>query len=125
MNIAIVGSRPENMGSLTENDKKVRKAVFAYVATLPKDTVIVSGGASGVDSWAEQAARHYGLPKPIIHKPQWKIYGKSAGMVRNRLIVRDADCLVAFWNGFSSGTRHSIMLAEDQGKRVIINPEAA
>jgi hypothetical protein len=122
MKLAIVGSRPENMGNLTENDKRVRAAVYAYVSKLAKDTVIVSGGAAGVDTWAENAAKEYGLPKPIIFKPEWKKYGKPAGMIRNAQIIDAADCVTAFWNGISSGTANSIERARRAGKSVVINP---
>lgn len=121
MKLAIVGSR--SFGDRVD-DGKVRRAVFAYVATLPKDTVIVSGGASGVDTWAEQAAKENGLAV-IIHRADWRKYGNSAGMIRNGLIIQDADCVVAWWNGYSSGTRNSIERARKAGKRVIINPEVA
>lgn len=122
MKIAIVGSRPENAGNLTDNDKQVRAAVYAYVRSLPYDTVIVSGGASGVDTWAENAALACGLPKPLIFKPDWKAFGKSAGFIRNRLIINAADSVTAFWNGVSKGTKNSIDLARAQGKSVVINP---
>lgn len=122
MNLAIVGSRPENMGNLTENDKRVRAAVYAYVRTLPKDTVIVSGGAPGVDTWAENAAKEYGLPKPMIFKADWKKYGNSAGMIRNGQIIDAADSVVAFWSNNSKGTANSIERARKAGKPVVINP---
>lgn len=125
MKVAIVGTRAENMNHPTDYDKRIRAAVFAYVSRLPKDTVLVSGGASGVDTWAVNAAKHYGLPKPIVHLPNWKEYGKSAGMIRNEWIVNDADYVVAFWNGTSKGTKNTIDRAQRMGKRVIINPQAA
>jgi hypothetical protein len=119
MKIAIVGSR--TFGDRIE-DTKVRNAVKAYVASLPSDTVIVSGGASGVDTWAENAARECGLGV-IVFKPDWKLYGKSAGMIRNGQIIEAADSVVAFWNGGSSGTANSIERAKRAGKPVVINPD--
>lgn len=121
MKIAIVGSR--TFGDML-TDRRIRRQVFDYVATLPKDTVIVSGGASGVDTWAESAAKEHGLAV-IVYKPDWKAFGKSAGFIRNRKIITEADAVVAFWNMESKGTAHSIGLARAQGKRVLINPEAA
>ena len=52
MNVAIVGSR----------DYPHPEHIWSYVATLPADTVVVSGGARGVDSWAAAAATRHGLP---------------------------------------------------------------
>ncbi len=39
---------------------------------------------------------------------EWDKYGKSAGYIRNRLIVQESDMIVAFWDGKSKGTKHSI-----------------
>lgn len=105
MKVAIVGSR--DYGNL--------EAVRAYVRGLPKDTVIVSGGARGVDSVAEQEARRCGL-EVLIFPAEWGKYGKSAGYRRNVDIVTAADQVVAFWDGVSRGTKHSIDLARAQGK---------
>jgi aspartate/methionine/tyrosine aminotransferase len=116
--VAIVGSRPSGD---RHQDARVRESVRAYVRTLPADTVIVSGGASGVDTWAENAAIEYGLDV-LIFKPDWKLHGKSAGMIRNAQIVEAADSVTAFWNGISAGTKNSIDRARKAGKPVLINP---
>ena len=54
--VAIVGSRAERVdGRLTESSWRRRAMVFDYVEALAfqsKETIIVSGGADGVDSWA-------------------------------------------------------------------------
>jgi len=39
----------------------------------------------------------------------------AAAYVRNRYIVEFADQVVAFWNGHSPGTKHSISLAREMG----------
>lgn len=117
MHIAIIGSRNYSKPDL----------VRAYVAQLPQDTTVVSGGAPGPDSEAEQAAKKRGLPTRIF-RADWQRYGKSAGPRRNRQIVSNADRLVAFWDGHSRGTAHSISEAKRQGKPVEIildkQPEA-
>lgn len=104
MNIAIVGSR----GYVHLNK------VATYVAALPPETCIVSGGAAGVDLAAEQAARSRGLSVQLF-LPDWKQYGKKAGPIRNQQIVDQAEKLVAFWDGTSKGTQHSINLARKKG----------
>lgn len=109
MKLAIVGSR-------TYPDLD---AVYNYVASLPDDTIIISGGARGVDRTAESAAREFGL-QVDIHPAQWGKYGKSAGYRRNADIVNACDELVAFWDGESKGTLHSIHTASDLGKRVTV-----
>lgn len=109
MKIAIVGSR----------DFPDLAQVTSYVATVPPDSIIISGGARGVDQQAEEAARARGL-QVISHKPDWEKHGRMAGIVRNRLIVKDADVLVAFWDGQSRGTKSSIDMAREKGIPVVI-----
>jgi hypothetical protein len=47
--------------------------------------------------------------------PQWKIYGKRAGLVRNKEMIDMADCLVSFWDGQSRGTLQTIQYAKQIG----------
>lgn len=103
MNIAIVGSR----------DYPAPEKVRSYVGGLsvqPSPPTIVSGGARGVDSLAEEVAEEYGM-ETLIFPADWERHGKSAGFIRNREIVKAADLVVAFWNGSSRGTRHTLKLA--------------
>lgn len=105
MKVGIVGSR--GFSDLEQ--------VRAYVRTLAPGTTVVSGGAAGVDSAAEEEARRLGLPVQII-KPEWARYGRRAGFLRNKDIVNAADRVVAFWDGKSRGTSHTIKLAEVANK---------
>ena len=50
----------------------------------------------------------------------WKRYGKRAGPLRNTEIVRQADMVIAFWDGRSRGTRNTIDKALRAGKSVRI-----
>lgn len=109
MKIAIVGSR----------DYPDIAAVRAYVALLPANTIIVSGGARGVDSIAENAARERGM-ECLIFKPDWDRDGKSAAFVRNATIAEECDEMVAFWDGKSRGTKSAIQYARDLRKTVTV-----
>jgi len=104
MNVAIVGSR--NFPGLHRVDK--------FVAGLPDDCVVVSGGARGVDSRAQAAATARGLTV-IVHHADWETYGKRAGFMRNSKIVEGCDYLVAFWDEQSKGTQDSIQKARRAG----------
>jgi len=105
MKVAIVGSR----------DYSRRVDVEAFVAGLPIDTEVVSGGARGVDTWAQLAAVKRGLHVTIF-KAEWELHGRAAGYIRNEYIINYADLIVAFWDGQSRGTAHSIALADKVGK---------
>ncbi len=87
----------------------------------PFMTGIVSGGALGVDTLAIRYAKEHDI-SPIEHLADWSKYGKSAGYRRNKLIVRDADFMIAFPASDSKGTINSINLAREKGIEVrIIN----
>ena len=76
---------------------------------------IVSGGAVGIDSCAEEYAKKNGL-KLTVFLPQYERYGRAAPIVRNQTIVDYADKIVAFWDGKSKGTLSVIKYAERTGK---------
>lgn len=105
MRIGIVGSR----------DYPDLDEVREYVRSLSMDTVVVTGGAPGVDTVAEEEARLLGL-KVVVHRAQWDKYGRRAGMLRNKVLVDDCDKVVAFWNEVSTGTKNTISVASKAGK---------
>lgn len=85
---------------------------------IPEEaTVILSGGAKGVDTLAEEYADRHGLKKEIL-LPDYDLFGKSAPLVRDRQIVDKADLVVAIWDGNSPGTRYTIEYAKRQGVKV-------
>jgi hypothetical protein len=106
--IAVVGSR-----TFSDYDL-LRKTLDGH-----PPFVLVSGGAKGADTLAEQYAneRFY---ETIIHLPDKKKYGRGAYHRRNKLIVHDADEMVAFIIGESRGTTLSLELARKKGIPVTI-----
>ena len=90
-----------------------------FVRGLSNREEIVSGGAAGVDSIAEKAATKTGKAVKVF-PADWKRHGKAAGFIRNQQIVDYCDELVAFWDGVSHGTEHSIKLAREAGKPVTV-----
>lgn len=108
--VAIVGSR-EYVGE---------EAVSRYVESLPIDTVVISGGARGVDTFAAVAAEARGMLVVVakIGRPMWARLGGSAGPCRNAVIAELCTRMVAFWDGSSSGTAHAIGCAKKLGKPV-------
>jgi hypothetical protein len=85
--------------------------------------LIVSGGARGADSLAQEWASERGVPCRVI-RPKWKDdhgrFDRSAGFKRNGDVVNNADEVLAFWDAQSAGTRHAIELARKQNKAVQI-----
>lgn len=106
MKTAVIGSRTLMFLDLSEY--------------IPSDTtLIISGGAKGVDSLAEEYARQKGIPTQIF-RPDYQRYGKKAPLIRNREIVSACDRLIALWDGQSRGTQYTIHCARSAGKEVRI-----
>jgi hypothetical protein len=101
MKVAVVGSR-----SISKAD------ISRYI---PPDTdLIISGGAIGVDKLAEEYADKKGIKKLILY-PEYELYGKSAPLIRDKLIVDHADLVIAVWDGVSRGTEFTISYAKRRG----------
>jgi len=104
MRVAVVGSRG------------IRDADMSLY--IPHDaTEIITGGAAGVDTLAEQYGNARGIPVRVI-RPAYEILGRLATLARNDEIVGLAELVVAVWDGASPGTRYTIARAERMGKPV-------
>ncbi len=112
--IAIIGSR-------NFNDYELFKEIVNKIISEITDSeiTIVSGGAKGTDTLAERYAKenNYNL---LIFKPNWKLYGKGAGIIRNKEIVKNSDIIIAFKSVNSKGTNNTIQIALKNGKKVYI-----
>lgn len=102
MKLAIIGSR--NCPPID---------IASHLKYIP-DT-IVSGGAIGADTYAKEFAIKHNL-KLIEFLPDYEKYGRKAPLVRNKLIVENCDCLIAFWDGKSRGTKYTLDYATKLGK---------
>ena len=71
---------------------------------------IVSGTARGADKLGERYADKIKV-KVKQFPANWDAHGKAAGYIRNEEMAKYADCLIAFWDGKSKGTKHMIDLA--------------
>jgi hypothetical protein len=86
-------------------------------------TVVISGGASGPDRWAEEAARARGF-EVVVHKPdlqgrlsRWQAAERF--YARNQRVVDDCDRIIAFVTPErSGGTEDTIRRALKSGKPV-------
>lgn len=111
MKLAVIGSRDFNNYALLE--------IVLNNLKISKNDIIVSGGAGGADTLAEQYANQYDIPLEIL-KPDWEKYGKGAGFIRNKEIWDNSDQGIAFWDGKSKGTEHSFKIAKDQNKTLFV-----
>ena len=109
MKLAVVGSRAFNDFAL------LTRELDSIHAQTPIE-LIVSGGAKGADSLAEEWARLNGV-KTQIFLPDWKKHRRGAAFVRNRQIIAECERCLAFWDGTSKGTQNSIELAKGLGKK--------
>lgn len=85
----------------------------------PLSTIIVVGGARGVDKEAEKWALHRGM-QVEVYEAEWDKYGRTAGFKRNSAMVAVADRGIAFWDGLSPGAKDSIDKFIKAGKDVKI-----
>lgn len=82
-------------------------------------SIIISGTARGADTMGEDYAARHNIPVERF-PANWKEYGRSAGAIRNKEMAKNAEALIAVWNGHSSGTDHMIRTAEIDGLKVYI-----
>lgn len=79
---------------------------------------IISGGARGVDSLAEQYADSHHLSKYIL-RPRYDLYGRAAPLKRNEEMVDMADAVLVIWDGCSKGAQYTLEYAKKKNKPII------
>ena len=78
---------------------------------------IISGCARGADTLAIKYAEEFNIP--IEKYPaDWNKYGRSAGYIRNKVMVDKATAVICFWDGQSKGTQHTITLTKQTNKPI-------
>jgi hypothetical protein len=125
MKIAIIGSRDFN------NYELLKEVMNPYRGKI---TRIISGGAEGADNLGAKFSREVLRREPLIFEALWddctvdellmgkdkkgNYYNKLAGFNRNTTIIENCDCVIAFWDGSSSGTKDSLKKADKMKKPV-------
>ncbi|HEX5370053.1 MAG TPA: SLOG family protein [Dehalococcoidia bacterium] len=85
------------------------------LAELPAGSEIIHGDARGADTIADGFAREFGL-NVTRYPANWARHGHRAGLIRNiEMLDTKPDLVLAFWDGVSRGTRHTITEAENRG----------
>lgn len=93
------------------------KTMDHLLSNIKDDITVVCGKARGADTLGERYAKERGFLVQYF-PADWERYGKAAGYLRNTEMAKNADALVAFWDGKSLGTRHMIEIAKANGLKV-------
>lgn len=87
--IGIIGTRRR------DSEKDFKLVETAFLNAYDKGDKICSGLCpKGGDRFAVVLAKKYNV-ETIWHPAQWDKHGKAAGFIRNGLIARDSDVLIA------------------------------
>lgn len=118
MTLAVVGSRDfEDWSSFEIHLKDIIRDIETKQHVTV--TTLVSGGAKGVDTLAEEYATVHKL-RCVRYDADWNTFGRIAGNARSLDIVDRAHHVVAFWDGQSPGTKHTIAYAKRRNKPLTI-----
>lgn len=113
MILAIVGTR-------TFDDYILfKEIILEKTNNLKNISAIITGDATGVDSFAVQLAKSLKI-KYFVFRANWNKYGKAAGPIRNEYIVKNCDIAIVIWNGKSRGTRSAIDFLKKYKKEYMI-----
>lgn len=112
------------VGSRTFDDYEFLKSKLDKLLVNQTNVVIVSGGARGADTLAEQYAKEKGFPV-VVFEADWEKFGKAAGYIRNEKMheyISHASNrgVVAFCKNKSSGTMSNIPLAKKYNHRIVV-----
>ena len=90
---------------------------------VPKETtVIITGGAGGIDTLAEKYADKKRLSKLVL-RPEYSLYGRYAPLKRNEKMAELCDVALIIWDGSSRGTKYTMNYLDKMGKRLILVKE--
>ncbi len=93
---------------------------FDLSAYVPPETdLIISGGANGIDTIAEEYADKHRISKLIL-RPRYDLYGRAAPLKRNETMVDLADSVLVIWDGISNGTKYTAEFAKSKNKALTI-----
>lgn len=95
-------------------NRKTLYATLDYLHAQRGILCVIAGGARGADTLAADWARARGVPLDE-YLAEWGLYGKRAGMIRNKRMLDDGkpDGVLAFPGGF--GTLNMVNQAFERG----------
>lgn len=119
--LIIAGSR-----WLKVSDAQLDRALAAARVEWQRPDLAIRWVLSGMSGGADRAGERWAKARGHAFRPypaDWRRYGISAGPERNARMAADADALIAFWDGASSGTRD--MICQAYGRRLLVHVVAA
>ena len=130
--LGIVGSRVWTSRSgqiwntkITNPKQHVFDKMDQYVKKHGKPSMVYSGGAKGADKYGVEWAESRGIKfkEYLPDGPESAEVLMNEGYIpalfhRNKLIVRDSDRVVAFWDKKSKGTLDTLTTAKTAKKKV-------
>jgi hypothetical protein len=107
-------------GSRTITDYET---VQSAIAAAPFEVAeVISGGADGVDTLGEEWAEQHDIPVQTVLPEEFEAEEANTGipkyLLRNKEMARRGEALIAVWNEESSGTKHMIECAKDNGLEI-------
>jgi hypothetical protein len=82
-------------------------------------SLIISGTARGADTYGEIYAIENNI-KIEVYPADWDTFGKQAGPIRNLQMAKNAEALIAVWDGESRGTKNMIQTAKLLGLKIFV-----
>jgi hypothetical protein len=119
--LAVVGSR-----SITDSETVetvIGRSPWvsdSNIRPIDMELEVVSGGADGVDTAAQEWAERQGFDTLVI-EPDWDDWSDGhPALHRNTTIIKQADAVIAVWDGHSDGTKDSIDKAIEHSKPLYV-----
>lgn len=93
------------------DDEVAQRIVWSFIDGAPFEIgEIVSGGANGVDTIAEEYAQEHGFPLHVMEvtDKEWEKWGSFAGPRRNAEMAKYADAVIVIRINDSAGSTNMI-----------------
>lgn len=125
MNFKFARNKILVVGTRDFDDEILLNTTLDGIVNTDLQTEIISGGAKGADKMAKIYSEWKDLDFKEF-KADWKNLGKSAGPIRNHQMIDyikgkpQSSIVVAFWDGQSRGTKHTIDLARRNNLLTIV-----
>jgi len=105
LRVLVAGSRTWDDGASIEQ----------VLSSLPRGSTVIHGAARGADQLAGTIAARLGFGVQE-YPADWRGKGRAAGIIRNlQMLDTGPDKVIAFWDGKSTGTGHTIDEAQKRG----------